>query len=130
MSGAPGDKEQFGRRAGRHLWLGAVAGSVAGALLGLVIGSVAFESARAVWGSIAAGAIFIGGVSAFIAGISSLEPPRPGRELSSGSADPASKAHRAGTDADTDGDPLVVEEPIRRPDSTSGDQGEAEGRPR
>jgi hypothetical protein len=125
MSGAPGDREEFGRRAGRHLWLGAIAGIVVGALVGLVIGSIAFESARAIWGSIAAGAIFIGGVSTFIAGISSLEPPRPGRELSSGSTDPSSEPHQAATD---DADPLVVEEPIQRPEGASGEQGDAEGR--
>jgi hypothetical protein len=128
MSGAPGDKAEFGRRAGRHLWLGAIAGTVAGALVGLVIGSIAFESARAIWGSVAAGAIFIGGVSTFIAGISSLEPPRPGRELSSGSTDPVSKPEQASTDADPDAEPLVVEEPIERPDGASPEQGEGRSR--
>jgi hypothetical protein len=127
MSGGPGDKEEFGRRAGRHLWLGAIAGTVVGALVGLVIGSIAFESARAIWGSIAAGAIFIGGVSTFIGGISSLEPPRPGRELSSGSTDPASKPHQEGTD---DADPLVVEEPIQPPEGASREGGDPEGRSR
>ena len=126
MSGEPGEKEEFGRRAGRHLWLGAIAGTVLGALLGFVIASIAFESPRAIWGSIAAGAIFIGGVSAFIAGISSLEPPRPGRELSSGAADPAPKPRQEGTE---DADPLVVEEPIQRPEGAPREQGEAEGRP-
>jgi hypothetical protein len=124
MSGAQGDRAGFGRRARRHLWLGAVAGTVVGALLGWLIGSIAFESARAIWGSMAAGAIFIGGVSTFIAGISSLEPPRPGRELSSDAPDPASKPQRAGPD---DADPLVVEEPIQRPEDAPRERGDAEG---
>lgn len=125
MSGAPAENEGFARRAGRRLWLGAILGTVVGALVGLLIGSIAFEGARAIWGSIAAGAIFIGGVSTFIAGISSLEPPRPGREVSSGVIDPASDHARRGSD---DADPLVVEEPIHRPEGASPEQGETEGR--
>ena len=118
MSGAPSGNERFARRARRHLWLGAILGIVAGALLGLVIGFVAFESPRAVWGSIAAGAIFVGGVGTFIAGISGLEPPRPGRELAAGDQDPAS-------DASGEVTPLVVEEPIHRPEAGSGERGGA-----
>jgi hypothetical protein len=125
MSGAPGGKEDFRRRTGRHLWLGAIAGSIGGALVGWLIGSIAFESARAIWGSVVAGAIFIGGVSTFIAGISSLEPPRPGRELSSGAADPVSDTTRSGSD---DADGLVVEEPIDRPQGAAPEGGEPEGR--
>ena len=108
MSGAPGNGENVGRRAGRHLWLGAVVGIVAGALIGWLIGSIAFEGARAIWGSVVAGAIFMGGVGTFIGGISSLEPPRPGRELSSSAADPVTNAAPKGRDADA----LVVEEPL------------------
>ena len=127
MSGAPGNGEDVGRRAGRRLWLGAVAGIVAGALVGWLIGSIAFEGARATWGSVVAGAIFIGGVGAFIAGISSLEPPRPGRELSSSAADPLSNAGPKGSD---DADALVVEEPLDRPQGSTREGGEAEGRSR
>jgi len=124
VSGAPAKDEDFGRRAGRHLWLGAVAGIVAGALVGWLIGSIAFESARGIWGSVIAGAIFIGGVGAFIAGISSLEPPRPGRELSSSDADPVSNA--APKDSE-DSDSLVVEEPLDRPEDSTREGGGAEG---
>jgi hypothetical protein len=122
MSEAPVENEGFARRARRRLWLGAILGTVVGGLVGLLIGAIAFESARAMWGSIVAGAIFIGGVTTFIAGISSLGPPRPGRELSSGAIDPASGHARQGSD---DADPLVVEEPIHRPE-----RGETEGRSR
>jgi hypothetical protein len=123
MSGAPGSGGDVGRRAGRHLWLGAVAGIVAGALVGWLIGSIAFEGSRAMWGSVVAGAIFIGGVGAFIAGISSLEPPRPGRELSSSAADPVSNAAAKPEDADT----LVVEEPLDRPHGPAREGGGSEG---
>ena len=126
MSGAPGSGEEAGRRAGRHLWLGAVVGIVAGALVGGLIGSIAFEGTRAIWGSAVAGAIFIGGVGAFIAGISSLEHPRPGRELSSSAADPMSDTAATSEDADT----LVVEEPLDRPQGPAREGGESEGRPR
>ena len=112
MSGASGNGADFGRRAGRRLWLGAVAGIAAGALVGWLIGTIAFEGARAIWGAVVAGAIFVGGVGAFIAGISSLEPPRPGRELSSGAAAPVSNATPKGSD---EADTLVVEEPLDRP---------------
>jgi hypothetical protein len=122
MRGAPSGNKRFARRAGRHLWLGAILGTVAGALLGLVIGSIAFGSARAVWGSVAAGAIFIGGVSTFVAGISSLEPPRPGRELDTGDQDPAPDAR----DASGEASPLVVEEPMRRPEAGSEEGGTEE----
>jgi hypothetical protein len=125
MSGASGNGEGVGRRAGRHLWLGAVMGIVAGALIGWLIGSIAFEGARAIWGSVVAGAIFMGGVGAFIGGISSLEPPRPGRELSS-SADPANAAPKGREDA---GD-LVVEEPLDQPQSPTREGGGTEGRSR
>ena len=124
MSGAPG--EGVGRRAGRHLWLGAVVGIVAGALIGWLIGSIAFEGARAVWGSVVAGAIFGGGVGAFIGGISSLEPPRPGRELSSSAADPVSNAAPKGREDNA----LVVEEPLDRPESPTREGGGTEGRSR
>jgi hypothetical protein len=124
MSGAPGSGKDVGRRAGRHLWLGAVVGIVAGALIGWLIGSIAFEGARAIWGSVVAGAIFIGGVGAFIGGISSLEPPRPGRELSSSAADPVSNAARTGSEDDA----LVVEEPIDRKQGSSREGGGDEGR--
>lgn len=127
MSGAPIENEGFARRARRRLWLGAILGTLVGGLVGLLIGSIAFESARAIWGSIAAGAIFIGGVSTFTAGISSLEPPRPGRELSSGAIDPASDQAQQGSD---DADPLVVEESIHRPEGASREKGETEGRSR
>lgn len=127
MSGGPGQNEGFGRRARRHLWLGAIAGTIVGGLVGLLIGSIAFESARAIWGSIAAGAIFIGGVSTFIAGISSLEPPRPGRELSSDAIDPVSDPTGRSPD---DGDALVVEEPLRRPEGGSREDAETEKRSR
>ena len=126
MSGAPGNGEDVGRRAGRHLWLGAVVGIVAGALIGWLIGSIAFEGARAIWGSMVAGAIFMGGVGAFIGGISSLEPPRPGRELSSSAADPANAAPKEREDA---GD-LVVEEPLDQPQSPTREGGGTEGRSR
>jgi hypothetical protein len=128
MSGAPIENEGFARRARRRLWLGAILGTVVGGIVGLLIGSIAFESARAMWASIAAGAIFIGGVSTFIAGISSLEPPRPGRELSPGATDPTPDHARQGSDDDAD--PLVVEEPIHRPEGASREQGETEGRSR
>ena len=124
MSGAPG--EGVGRRAGLHLWLGAVVGIVAGALIGWLIGSIAFEGARAVWGSVVAGAIFGGGVGAFIGGISSLEPPRPDRELSSSAADPVSNAAPKGREDDA----LVVEEPLDRPESPTREGGGTEGRSR
>jgi hypothetical protein len=124
MSGAPGSGKDVGRRAGRHLWLGAVVGIVAGALIGWLIGSIAFEGARAIWGSVVAGAIFIGGVGAFIGGISSLEPPRPGRELSSSAADPVSNAARTGSEDDA----LVVEEPIDRKQGSSREGSGDEGR--
>ena len=125
MSGAPGNGEDVGRRAGRHLWLGAVVGIVAGALIGWLIGSIAFEGARAIWGSMVAGAIFMGGVGAFIGGISSLEPPRPGRELSSSAADPVSNAAPKGRE---DADALVVEEPLDRTQGSTREGGGAEGR--
>ena len=125
MSGAPRNGEGVGRRAGRHLWLGAVAGIVAGALIGWLIGSIAFEGARAIWGSMVAGAIFMGGVGAFIGGISSLEPPRPGRELSSSAADPVSNAAPKGRE---DADALVVEEPLDRTQGSTREGGGAEGR--
>jgi hypothetical protein len=125
MSGAPRNGEDVGRRAGRHLWLGAVVGVVAGALVGWLIGSIAFEGSRAIWGSVVAGAIFIGGVGAFIGGISSLEPPRPGRELSSSAVDPVSNAGPKGRE---DGDALVVEEPLDRTQDSSREVGGAEGR--
>jgi hypothetical protein len=126
MSGAPSNGEDVGRRAGRHLWLGTVVGIVAGALIGWLIGSIAFEGARAIWGSVVASAIFMGGVGAFIGGISSLEPPRPGRELSSSAVDPLSNAARKGPQ---DGDGLVVEEPLERTEGgSSGGGGGAEGR--
>jgi hypothetical protein len=124
MSGAPGSGKDVGRSAGRHLWLGAVVGIVAGALIGWLIGSIAFEGARAIWGSVVAGAIFIGGVGAFIGGISSLEPPRPGRELSSSAADPVSDAARTRSEDDA----LVVEEPIDRQQGSSREGGGDEGR--
>ena len=123
MSGAPGGRQDFRRRTGRHLWLGAIAGTIGGALIGLLIGAIAFESTRAIWGSVLAGAIFIGGVSTFIAGISSLEPPRPGRELSPEAADPVSDAARSGSD---DADTLVVEEPLDRPQGPAPEGGEPE----
>jgi hypothetical protein len=125
MSGAPGDGEDVGRRAGRHLWLGAVVGIVAGALVGWLIGSVAFEGDRAIWGSVVAGAIFMGGVGAFIGGISSLEAPRPGRELSSSAADPVSNPAPKGRE---DRDALVVEEPLDRTQGSTREGGRAEGR--
>ena len=124
MSGAARNGEDVGRRAGRNLWLGAAVGIVAGALIGWLIGSIAFEGARAIWGSVVAGAIFIGGVGAFIGGISSLEPPRPGRELSSNSLDPVSNAAREGSE---DGDALVVEEPLDRTQDSSREGGGAQG---
>jgi hypothetical protein len=127
MSAAPGKGEGVGRRAGRHLWLGAVVGIVAGALIGWLIGSIAFEGARAIWGSVVAGAIFMGGVGAFIGGISSLEPPRPGRELSSSAADPVSNAAPKGRE---DAGDLVVEEPLDQPQIPTREGGGTEGRSR
>ena len=124
MSGAPGNGEDVGRRTGRHLWLGAVLGIVAGALIGLLIGSIAFEGARAIWGSAVAAAIFIGGVGAFVGGISGLEPPRPGREMSSSAGDPVSDA----APKSDDGDALVVEEPVDRTRGSTREGDGAEGR--
>lgn len=124
MSGAPGNGADVSRRAGRHLWLGAVMGIVAGALIGWLIGSIAFEGTRAIWGSVVAAAIFIGGVGAFVGGISGLEPPRPGRELSSSAIDLDSN----GAPKSDDGDPLVVEEPVDRTQGSPREGGRTEGR--
>ena len=107
--GAP--DEGFAGRSRRYLWIGAVAGAVAGAVVGAIAGAVAFESARALWASIIAGAIFVGVLGAFISTLSSLEPPRPGRELSNQDADPV--ATSGGDDA---GSGLVVEESPERAD--------------
>jgi hypothetical protein len=113
--------EGFARRSRRFLWIGALVGAVAGALVGGIAGVIAFESARALWASILAGAVFVGGVGAFVSTLSSLEPPRPGRELSDRDPDPVTSAG--------DGDErsgLVVEEspqpegdPAAEPDDTA-----------
>ena len=97
--------EGFARRSRRFLWIGAVAGAVVGGIVGAIAGAVAFESARALWASILAGAVFVGGLGAFISTLSSLEPPRPGRELSDRDADPVGMSG-----GDDPGAGLVVEE--------------------
>ena len=101
--------EVFVRRSRRFLWIGLVLGAIAGALIGLLLGTVAFESARGIWASILGGSIFFALVGAFTGGMSSLEPPQPGRELSRAEADPTGRTPRKGS-------PPVVEEHIANRD--------------
>jgi hypothetical protein len=105
MRRPPAQDEEFGRRSRRGLWLGAAVGILVGAAAGFLIGVVAFEGAGPILGSTLAGLIFAGGLGAFIGGLSSLEPPAPGRELSRD--DPGA---RPAAENDDGGAPLVVEE--------------------
>jgi hypothetical protein len=73
--------EGFGRRSRRALWIGGAVATVVGAIIGYVIGAIAFNGAGPILGSTLAGAIFVGGLGAYLATLSSLEPPKPGREL-------------------------------------------------
>jgi hypothetical protein len=106
MRRPPAQDEEFGRRSRRGLWLGAAVGIVVGAAAGLVIGVVAFDGAGPILGSMLAAVIFAGGLGAFLGGLSTLEPPAPGRELSRD--DPGT---RPAANRDDDArPPLVVEE--------------------
>jgi hypothetical protein len=118
MRRPPAQDEDFARRSRRGLWLGAAVGVVVGAAAGYVIGVVAFDGAGPILGSTLAGVIFAGGLGAFLGGLSTLEPPTPGRELSG--HDPGTRPQGAGRDAD-DGVPLVVEEHFREPHPDAGE---------
>jgi hypothetical protein len=106
---SPVADEGFARRSRRFLWIGAIAGAVVGGVIGAIVGAVAFEGGRGMWASILAGAVFVGGVGAFVAGVSSLGPPRPGRELAAEDPDPAARTSGGRGDASPEGD-LVVRE--------------------
>lgn len=117
MRRPPAADERFARRSRRHIWLGGLVGGLAGALIGWGIGAAVFDGGRGLWASIVAGMIFVGGIATFVAGLSSLEPPRPGRELASTDPEATPDPKRG----DPDAPPLVVEE--RLPERDDGGEG-------
>jgi hypothetical protein len=71
---------RHGARLRTRLVLGGLAGCLLGAIVGFVVGIGAFSSPAAIFGSLLAGVIGLGGIGAFWGGMSALESPDPTRE--------------------------------------------------
>jgi hypothetical protein len=81
--GDAGRERRHARRWLTRIGLGAAIGGSLGLVLGLIWGSVAYRAGSlAMWAVVAACAIFLGILGAFVGGLSGLESPDPGNEPS------------------------------------------------
>ena len=71
---------RHGARLKTRLVLGGLAGCLLGAIVGFIVGIAAFTSPAAIFASLLAGVIGLGGIGAFWGGMSALESPDPARE--------------------------------------------------
>jgi MFS family permease len=99
-------ERRFGRRIGARVFLGGGVGAVIGALAGWGLAAAFGAGTGARWAAVIAGALFVSALGAFWAGMSALEPARPGLEP----AESASLRESPPADADDRSRGLVVDE--------------------